>query len=198
MRLRRRLATKCASQRQRSRETAIERSTETARQRQLRALRLVSLLEPIFEEDAIEARFFSQRECRRGTGACWLACGNLEQAAEGRVIVVVVPLGSFRSRPVSVDRSLAVSQKGRLSVVLGTRYGVCVIGILATTDLGPAAALAQPSDVRNVMSPVPVVQRQHLIEIHNAILGMIQLAREIARRHRVQDAHPAIVQILEQ
>jgi len=37
----------------------IERSTETARQRQLRAL-LVSLLEPIFEEDAVEARFLPQ------------------------------------------------------------------------------------------------------------------------------------------
>ena len=33
----------------------MERSTETARQRQLRAL-LVSLLELIFEEDAVEAR----------------------------------------------------------------------------------------------------------------------------------------------
>ena len=64
-----------------------------ARQRQLQALLLVSLLEPIFEEDAIEARFFSKRECHRGTGACWLACGNLEQAAEGRVIVVVVRSG---------------------------------------------------------------------------------------------------------
>src|SRR5678815_4747127 len=49
------LAMQCPSQRHRSRETAIERSTETARQRQLRAL-LVSLLEPIFEEDAVEAR----------------------------------------------------------------------------------------------------------------------------------------------
>jgi hypothetical protein len=47
------------SQRHPSRETAIERSTETAWQRQLRAL-LVSLLEPIFEEDAIEARFFAK------------------------------------------------------------------------------------------------------------------------------------------
>jgi hypothetical protein len=54
-----RLATKCPSQRHRSRETAIERSTETARQRQLRAL-LVSLLEPIFEEDAVEARFLEK------------------------------------------------------------------------------------------------------------------------------------------
>ena len=77
--------------------------------RQLRALLLVSSLEPIFEEDAIEARFFSKRECHRGTGARWLACGNLEQAAEGRVIGVVVPLGSFRRRPVSVVRSLSVS-----------------------------------------------------------------------------------------
>jgi hypothetical protein len=34
-------------------------STETARQRQRRAL-LVSLLEPIFEEDTIEARFFAK------------------------------------------------------------------------------------------------------------------------------------------
>jgi len=46
-------------QRHHSWETAIERSTETARQRQLRA-RLVSLLEPIFEEDAIEARSFAK------------------------------------------------------------------------------------------------------------------------------------------
>ena len=53
--------------------------------------------------------FFSKRECHRGTGARWLACGNLEQAAEGRVIGVVVPLGSFRRRPVSVVRSLSVS-----------------------------------------------------------------------------------------
>ena len=53
--------------------------------------------------------FFSKRDCHRGTGARWLACGNLEQAAEGRVIGVVVPLGSFRRRPVSVVRSLSVS-----------------------------------------------------------------------------------------
>jgi len=36
------------------------RSHRTARQRQLQALLLVSLLEPIFEEDAIEARFFAK------------------------------------------------------------------------------------------------------------------------------------------
>jgi len=40
-------------------ETATERSTETARRRQLRA-RLVSLLEPIFKEHAIEAGFSSK------------------------------------------------------------------------------------------------------------------------------------------
>ena len=50
-----RFSTKCPSQRHRSRETAIERSTETARQRRRRAL-LVSLLEPILDEDAVEAR----------------------------------------------------------------------------------------------------------------------------------------------
>jgi hypothetical protein len=41
-------------------ETAIELTTKTARQRQLRALLLVSLLEPIFEENAIEARCFAK------------------------------------------------------------------------------------------------------------------------------------------
>ena len=46
-------------ERHRSRETAIERSTETARQRQLRSP-LVSLLEPIFEEDAIEPCSFAK------------------------------------------------------------------------------------------------------------------------------------------
>ena len=53
----RRLATKCPSQRHRSRGRR-DRSA-----------------------------LFSKRECHRGTGARWLACGNLEQAAEGRVIV---------------------------------------------------------------------------------------------------------------
>ena len=53
------LATTRPSQRHPSWETAIELTTKTARQRQLRAL-LVSLLEPIFEKDAIEARCFAK------------------------------------------------------------------------------------------------------------------------------------------
>jgi len=54
------LATTRPSQRHPSWETAIELTTKTARQRQLRALLLVSLLEPIFEKDAIEARCFAK------------------------------------------------------------------------------------------------------------------------------------------
>ena len=58
------------------------RSHRTGRQRQLRAL-LVSLLEPIFEEDAIAARFFAK----------------MKDEADLAI------LGSFRCRPVLVVRS---------------------------------------------------------------------------------------------
>jgi len=54
-----RLATTRPSQRHPSWETAIERTTKTARQRQLL---LVSLIEPIFEEDAMEPRFVGKNE----------------------------------------------------------------------------------------------------------------------------------------
>jgi hypothetical protein len=102
------LATKCPSQRHRSRETAIEPSTETARQRQLRALLLVSLREPISKKTRAKRVFFPSGNVtveQRLVGSQ----RQSEQAAEGRVIVVVVPLGSFRCRPVSVVRSLSVS-----------------------------------------------------------------------------------------
>ena len=97
-----RLATKCPSQRHRSRETAIERSTEPARQRQLRAP-LVSLLEPILEEDAVEARFFAQMKDE-----------DDQHAAEDRGIVLM-PLGSFRCRPVSVVRSFPFPSVAQVS-----------------------------------------------------------------------------------
>jgi len=53
------LTTKRSLQRNRSWETAIERSTETGRQRQLRA-RPGFVAQTDFEEDAIEARFFAK------------------------------------------------------------------------------------------------------------------------------------------
>ena len=49
----------------------------------------------------VRQRFTATVYHHRGPGACWLACGNLEHAAEDRVIVLM-PLGSFRCRPVSV------------------------------------------------------------------------------------------------
>ena len=105
------------SQRHPSRETAIERSTETAWQRQLRAL-LVSLLEPIFEEDAIEARFFAKMKDEADL--------EIRRREASKRVIAFVPRGSFRCRPVFVVRSFpfpAVGETRALkhSVVSGVR-----------------------------------------------------------------------------
>ena len=112
---------KCPSQRHRSRETAIERSTETARQRQLRAP-LVSLLEPIFEEDAIEARFFAKMkdeadlEIRRREASKELFLVDFEKGIDDRRGDVTVEQGlvgspaAISSRPLKAVSSCLCRQ----------------------------------------------------------------------------------------
>ena len=50
----------------------------------------------------------------------------------------------------------------------------------------------------SVMTPVPGIQREELVEIHLAALRMLQRTRKVARLHGAEHAGPAIVHVLEQ
>ena len=102
-----RLAMKRLSQRHLSWETAIERTSETARQRQRQALRNPKRV-PCGLRKSIDNRGGDVTVEQ----VCWLACGNLEHAAEDRG-TVLLPLGSFRCRPVSTRPFIPVSNRLR-------------------------------------------------------------------------------------
>jgi hypothetical protein len=66
------------------------------------------------------------------------------------------------------------------------------------TLLAPAHAMAQRSDVRDVMFTMPGVRRQHIIESHRPSLGMREAARKVRGPHATQQDYPPFVQCLEQ
>jgi hypothetical protein len=111
------------------------------RRRQLRALLLVSLLELIFEEDAIETRF-SQAGMSPWNRGSLARSGNLEQAAAGRVIVVVVPLGSFVAVPFFVVRFTFRFQRLRCARTGAPTHS----GVSGVPSLPPFPEFPEPDD----------------------------------------------------
>lgn len=49
--------------------------------------------------------------------------------------------------------------------------------------LSPTVAFAKIRYMCDVVSAVPIVERQHLIQVHQPVFWVIELAREIRRRH---------------
>src|SRR5262245_34695686 len=68
----------------------------------------------------------------------------------------------------------------------------------AVHTTSPAVAAAKVRYMRDVVLPVPLVQREQLVEVHCPVLGMIQRSREIGGRHRAQHADPPVMDRVEQ
>jgi hypothetical protein len=62
----------------------------------------------------------------------------------------------------------------------------------------PAHAMAQGSDVRDVVLAVPGIRRERIVQSHGAALGMLKPSRKILRVHAAQKHDPSSMQRFEQ
>ena len=127
------MAMNCLSQRQGSRETATERSTETGRQRQRRALLEIGVRLDFhhFQADGVSATCDAPGLCvkapRTSEGRSAFedenrVSANYSKSSLTQLLIVFTPLGSVRCHPVLVVRSFPVPSVAQDSGTQAQRY----------------------------------------------------------------------------